>query len=81
MRAEHLNILLIDVPAIELIAFVAARLANAEVPAGIFPALAPARFTALRKPDGGVRGVATGDVFRHLVSRALVKGWATAKKN
>ena len=36
-----------------------------------------ARLTALSKPDGGVRGIATGDVFRRLVSRALAKGWAT----
>ena len=36
-----------------------------------------ARLTALSKPDGGVRGIATGNVFRRLVSRALAKGWAT----
>eukprot|EP00439_Symbiodinium_sp_Y106_P087244 s60_g43.t1 len=33
--------------------------------------------TALRKPDGGIRGIATGDVFRRLVSRALAKTWAS----
>ena len=33
--------------------------------------------TALSKPDGGVRGIVTGDVFRLLVSRALATGWAT----
>ena len=36
-----------------------------------------ARLTALRKPDGGVRGIATGDAFRRLVSRTLAKQWAT----
>ena len=30
----------------------------------------------LRKPDGGVRGIATGDVFRRLVARTLAKQWA-----
>ena len=33
--------------------------------------------TALRKPDGGIRGIATGDVFRRLVSRTLAKTWAS----
>eukprot|EP00439_Symbiodinium_sp_Y106_P060789 s3710_g9.t1 len=35
--------------------------------------------TAVRKPDGGVRGIiiATGDVFRRLVSRALAKTWVS----
>ena len=56
-----------------LLAFVATRLATTD----IVPALALARLTELRKPDGGVRGIATGDVFR-LVSPALAKGWATA---
>ena len=35
-----------------------------------------ARLTALRKPDGGVRGIATGDAFRRLVARTLAKQWA-----
>ena len=34
----------------------------------ILQALAMERFTALRKPDGGVRGIAKGDVFRSLGS-------------
>ena len=38
--------------------------------------LALARLTALRKPGGGVRGIATGDCFRRLVARALAKQWA-----
>ena len=76
MRAEHLKILLADVPALELLAFAATELANAHVPADIVTGLALARLTALRKPDGGVRGIATGDVFRRLVSRVLAKTWA-----
>jgi len=45
------------------------------VPADVAPALALARLTALRKPNGGVRGIATGDVFCRLGSRALTKQW------
>eukprot|EP00973_Karenia_brevis_P080675 11192736-Karenia_brevis.AAC.1 len=32
--------------------------------------------TALRKATGGVRGIATGDVFRRLVTRALAQQYA-----
>ena len=34
------------------------------------------KWLRLRKPDGGVRGIATGDVFRRLVARTLAKEWA-----
>ena len=40
-------------------------------------ALDMARLMALRKPDGGVRGIATGDAFRRLVARTPAKQWAT----
>ena len=43
MRAEHLKILLADVPALELVAFAATELANADVPANIVTGLALAR--------------------------------------
>ena len=32
-------------------------------------ALRCGRLTALRKPDGGVRGIVVGDVFRRVVAR------------
>ena len=76
MRAEHLKVLIQDVPAMELLAEAATKLAQARLPAAVARALAMARVTALRKPDGGVRGIATGDVFRRLVSRTLAKEWA-----
>ena len=76
MRAEHLRLLLQDVSALELLAHAATQLANAQILAAIVPGLALARLAALQKPGGGVRGIATGDVFRRLVSRALAQGWA-----
>ena len=57
----------------ELIAYASTRLGNAQVPADIAAGLALARLTALQKAGGGVRGIATGDVFRRLVPRALAK--------
>ena len=74
--AEHLKLLLQDVTALELLAHACTRLANAQVPADVVAGLAMSRLTALQKPGGGVRGIATGDCFRRLVSRALAKGWA-----
>ena len=81
MRAEHLKILLQDAEAIELLADAATQLARAHVPQEIQQALAMARMTALRKPDGGVRGIATGDAFRRLVARTLAKQWADVFDN
>ena len=66
------KLLLADVPALELLAFAATKLANADVPADI--ASGPPH-AALRKPDGGACCIATGDIFRRLVSRALAKTW------
>ena len=71
MRAEHLKLLLQNVPALELLAYASTRLGNTQVPAHIAAGLAMALLTARQQPGGGVRGIATVDVFRRLVSRAL----------
>ena len=63
-RPEHFKLLLADADGLELPAYAASALAKARVPPVVSAALALARMTALRKPDGGVRGIATGDVFR-----------------
>ena len=47
--------------------------AQARVPASISKALTMARFTAVTKKDGGVRGIATGCSLRHLTARTLAK--------
>ena len=61
-------------PAQELLAHAAThsatQLARARVPAEGAAAVAMARLTALHKPDGGIRGIATGDAFRRFVARA-----------
>ena len=33
------------------------------------------RLTALSKPDGGVRGIVSGDVIRRLVARTIANSW------
>ena len=47
--------------------------ARAEAPATVTRAFMAATMTALRKPDGGVRGIATGTSFRRLVARQFGK--------
>ena len=49
------------------------RLAQANVPQVVVEAVRVGRMTALRKPDGGVRGIVAGDVIRRLVSRTIAK--------
>ena len=75
---EHYKVLLDDAEALELFAHAANLLASAQIPANIAAALAVSRLTALRKPAGGVRGIATvtGDTFRRLVSRCLARQYA-----
>ena len=73
---EHYKVLLDDAEALELFAHAANLLASAQIPASITAALAVSRLTALRKPAGGVRGIATGDTFRKLVSRCLARHYA-----
>ncbi|CAE7234946.1 unnamed protein product [Symbiodinium pilosum] len=63
MQAEHPKLLLHDLEALELLAEAATHLAHARIPPDIAAGLAMARLTALRKPDGGVRGIATGDAL------------------
>ena len=74
-RAEHRKLLLQEGEAIELLADACALLAQACVPTEECKVLAMSRLTALRKPDGGVRGIATGGTFRRLVSKTLAREW------
>ena len=47
--------------------------ARADVPPSIFAAFMMANMTALQKREGGVRGIATGTLFRRLVARTLAR--------
>ena len=80
-RAEQSKLLLSAADGLELLMHAASVLAQARAPPAVAAALALARMTALQKPDGGVRGIATGNVFRRPVSRALAKTWAATFDN
>ena len=73
---EHYKLLLDDAEALELFVHAANLLAAARVPADVAAAVGLSRLTVLRKPGGGVRGIATGDTFRRLVSRSLARMFA-----
>ncbi|CAE7037427.1 unnamed protein product, partial [Symbiodinium natans] len=75
-RAEHYKVLLDQADALELLAEAATLLARADVPQEVAAGIALARMTAIQKPGGGVRGIATGDTFRRLVSRTLAASHA-----
>ena len=70
---EHLKIVLHDTDTNEWLMSVCNTLAQGKIPANIKSALMGARLTALSKPLGGVRGIATGSTIRRLVARTLAK--------
>ena len=71
MAVEHLQPLLDHPKGLRLFFQVAERLARGQVPEEIQAAIRMGRLTALRKADGGVRGIVAGDVVRRLVARTM----------
>jgi hypothetical protein len=78
MTAEHLRVLLDADADAHLLYLAAQQLATATLPAPILAGLRLGRLVALRKPDGGVRGLVMGDTFRRLVARTLAQQFAAA---
>ena len=70
-RAEHYKLWLGHADDVELLTEAANLLPQAEVPYVVAEGVTLTRMTAIRKPGGGVRGMARGDMFRRFVSRAL----------
>ncbi|CAK0888740.1 unnamed protein product, partial [Prorocentrum cordatum] len=73
MTGEHLQTLLDDEHCCDLLHHAATLLARAQIPGPVAEALRLGRLTALRKSNGRVRGIVTGDVFRRLVARTLAQ--------
>ena len=55
---------------------VASQFGRGQVPEEVLPAVRLGRMIALQKPDGGVRGIVVGDVFRRSVGRTLAEQYA-----
>ena len=73
MTVEHLRPLLDSPRDHRLLHTLAEGLAQGVVPESIVDAVRLGRMTALRKFDGGVRGIVVGDVIRRLVSRTVAQ--------
>ena len=70
---EHLKVALDDEDTAALLHRSAQRMAHALIPVAIAEAFMSARMTALRKPNGKVRGIATGTAFRRLVASCVAR--------
>eukprot|EP00434_Breviolum_minutum_P028296 symbB.v1.2.025033.t1/scaffold2409.1/size79984/1 len=74
--AEHYKVLLDDEEGLSLFTATLELLAQGQVPEAAMATLSTARLTALSKPNGGVRGIATGEVLRRIASRVLARQYA-----
>ena len=74
--SEVLRLVLDDEGTTSQFVAVATRIANAELPPQISQALGLGRMVALQKPNGRVRGIVVGDIFRRLVARCLAQTYA-----
>ena len=71
MTSDHLRPLLNDFQSMKLFFQLGENLSRGHVPRVAVEMVRAGRMTALRKPDGGVRGIVTGDVVRRLVARTM----------
>ena len=77
---EMLRTCLCDPEVFQLLFREAEDCASASVAEKIRKAFISASMTALQKPDGGVRGIATGTSFRRLVARTLARQFGKRSK-
>ena len=70
---EMLKVCLDNTEALHLLTSAAEDFARSSIPDCIFKAFTMATMTALQKPDGGIRGIATSTSFRRLVAKTLAK--------
>ena len=77
MTSEHIFPLLRNPRDGELLCQLATEVARAELPADIVKVIRMGRMTALKKPQGGVRGIVVGDIMRRLVARTMARALGT----
>ena len=70
---EMLKVCLDNTEALHLLTSAAEDFARSSIPHCIFKAFTMATMTALQKPDGGIRGIATRTSFRRLVAKTSAK--------
>ncbi len=70
MVAEHLQALLGDESCSELLRIAAQKVGPVEIPKSASAVLRMGRLTALRKPNGRVKGVVATEILRRLVAKS-----------
>ena len=76
MKYEHLRVLLDSEESLDLLYVVLQFVARAEVPEEAAAALTQSSLVALQKPDGGLQGIAVGEVLRRVVATTLAKQYS-----
>ena len=73
MTCDHLRPLLDSPRDLHALFLIAEEFDRGQIPPSIVQLMKLGRMTALRKKDGGVRGVVAGEVIRRLVSRTIAQ--------
>ena len=73
MTADHVRPLLEAHGDTAALSHAASLLARNEMLEEVMVAIRCRRITALQKPDGGVRGIVVGDIFRRFVARTIAQ--------
>ena len=73
MTCDHLRPLLDSNPNMHLLFVVGEMFSRGQIPHNIVQLVKLGRMTALRKKDGGVRGIVAGEVIRRLVARTIAQ--------
>ena len=81
MTCEHLRPLVDERRAMQLLFKLGENPARAHVPQVVESMVRSRRLTVLSKPDGGVRGIVSGDVIRRLVARTIAQQLGPAVKS
>ena len=76
MTADHLQPVLDTARDTSLFFQFATALARGQAPAAAVEGVRMGRITALKKPNGGIRGIVVGDILRRLVARTMAKQMA-----
>ena len=73
MTCDHLRPLLDSNPDMHLLFVVGEMFSRGQIPHDIVQLVKLGRMTALRKKDGGVRGIVAGEVIKRLVARTIAQ--------
>ena len=73
MTCDHLLPLLDSPRDLHALFLIAEEFARGQIPPNIVQLMKLGRMTALRKKDGGVRGIVAGEVIRRLISRTIAQ--------